>query len=183
MAYLHDRGIVHPLLTSSCISIHYRACISMLSPAFCSNSVEPSQLVYLPPEVIRTLQPTHVSPSARHHNSLSTHPANQDSTDANIFSFGTIVYEMVTMSRPFSSTPGELIIWEVGNNRCQSLHHMNSGKLKDLIQRCWSADAALRPSFKELLGTLEQNMSPRACGMNTYFSFSDPGRLDKAGLR
>ena len=63
------------------------------------------------------------------------------------------------MSRPFPTTPGELIIWEVGNNRCQSLHHMHSGKLKDIIQRCWFPDAEVRPSFKELLGTLEQNVS------------------------
>lgn len=37
MAYLHDRGITHPLLTSKSIHIHYRACISMLSTASCSK--------------------------------------------------------------------------------------------------------------------------------------------------
>lgn len=70
----------------------------------------------------------------------------------------TVVYEMVTMSRAFPNTPGELIIWEVGNNRCQSLQHMHNGKLKDVIQRCWYPDPKMRPSFKELLGTLEQNV-------------------------
>jgi hypothetical protein len=189
MAYLHDRGINHPLLTSKSIHIHYRACISMLSPAACSNTLEPSQLVYLSPEVIRTLQPTSSpspssSSSSSNHRTLSltTYPAHLDSREANIFSFGTIVYEMVTVSRPFRATPGELIVWEVGNGRCQSLHHMNAGKLRDIIKHCWASGPEYRPTFKELLSTLEHNMSPRACGLNAYFSFSDPGRLASTGL-
>ena len=128
-------------------------------------------------------------------------------------SYSTIVYEMVTKSRPFPTTPGELIIWEVGSGRCQSLQHMNTGKLKDIVQRCWSSSPEYRPSFKELLSTLEHNvsillcpiyhsttvkkknlliislslsssiqMSPRACGLNSYFSFSDPGQLARTGL-
>ena len=63
------------------------------------------------------------------------------------------------MSRPFATALGEHIIWEVGNNRHQSLHSMNSGKLKDIVQRCWNSEAELRPSFKELLCTLEHNVS------------------------
>ena len=73
----------------------------------------------------------------------------------------TIVYEMVTTKRPFPATPGELIIWNVGNGRCQSLHHMNAGKLRDVVQSCWSHDPELRPSFKELLCTFEHNVSTR----------------------
>ena len=73
--------------------------------------------------------------------------------------YSTIVYEMVTKSLPFYKTPGELIIWEVGNNRCQSLSLMHDGKLKDIVQACWFPNPELRPSFKELLGTLEQNVS------------------------
>ena len=75
------------------------------------------------------------------------------------FSLSTIVYEMVTVSRPFRATPGELIVWEVGNGRCQSLHHMNPGKLRDIIKHCWTSGPEYRPTFKELLSTLEHNVS------------------------
>ena len=56
MEYLHAKGIAHPLLTTQSVSLHCRACISMLSPGSASMGVVNStDLPYLPPEVMRTV--------------------------------------------------------------------------------------------------------------------------------
>lgn len=56
MEYLHAKGIPHPLLTTQSVSLHFRACISMLSPGSASMGiVNSTDLPYLPPEVMRTL--------------------------------------------------------------------------------------------------------------------------------
>ena len=56
MEYLHAKGIPHPLLTSQSVTLHYRVCISMLSPGSASMGVvNPTDLAYLPPEVMKTV--------------------------------------------------------------------------------------------------------------------------------
>jgi hypothetical protein len=56
MEYLHAKDIAHPLLTTQSVSLHFRACISMLSPGSASMGVVNStDLSYLSPEVTRTI--------------------------------------------------------------------------------------------------------------------------------
>lgn len=75
------------------------------------------------------------------------------------YSYRTLVYEMVTMSRPFSGTEGHALIWQVSNGRCSSLEKVQEGRLKDVVQGCWQEKPDKRPSFKDLLWTIEQNAS------------------------
>ena len=63
------------------------------------------------------------------------------------------------MERPFSGVAGNAIIWQVANGRTQSLHRLQEGKFKQVISRCWSEKPSRRPSFVELLDTIEQNVS------------------------
>ena len=88
--YLHAKGISHPLLTSKSVTLHYRVCISML-PHYSASSgnVQSDDLVYLPPETIRTasLPSTHrraVSSSV----SLEVDSSTLQTSEANVFSFG-----------------------------------------------------------------------------------------------
>ena len=69
------------------------------------------------------------------------------------------MYEMVTMSHPFSGVEGHSLIWQVGNGRCPSLERVQEGRLKDVVRGCWQAEAVKRPSFEDLLWTIEQNVS------------------------
>lgn len=56
MEYLHAKGIPHPLLTTHSVTLHFRACISMLTPGSASvGVVNTADLPYLPPEVMRTV--------------------------------------------------------------------------------------------------------------------------------
>lgn len=60
MEYIHAKGIPHPLLTTQSVSLHFRACISMLSPGSASMGVVKStDLPYLSPEVMRTVTQQH----------------------------------------------------------------------------------------------------------------------------
>lgn len=56
MEYLHAKDIPHPLLTTQSVTLHYRVCISMLTPGTASMGVvSPANLPYLSPEVMRTV--------------------------------------------------------------------------------------------------------------------------------
>lgn len=78
MEYLHAKGIPHPLLTSHSITLHFRVCISMLSPGSASMGVvNASDLSYLSPEVMRTV--TAHSGGAAHQTGL-TCPSSPHST-------------------------------------------------------------------------------------------------------
>ncbi len=56
MEYLHAKGIPHPLLTTHSVTLHFRVCISMLSPGSASMGVvNTTDLSYLSPEVLRTV--------------------------------------------------------------------------------------------------------------------------------
>ncbi len=71
----------------------------------------------------------------------------------------TLVYEMVTMERPFHGVHGNSLIWQVSTGRTQSLTRLQRGKFREVIAHCWRADRLRRPSFQQLLGTIEQNVS------------------------
>lgn len=70
MEYLHDKGIPHGLLTTTCITLHCRVCISLAPPhnRHAHRYFTADQLTYLPPECVRQLrvdQASHVSPVRR----------------------------------------------------------------------------------------------------------------------
>ncbi len=76
------------------------------------------------------------------------------------FTFSTMLYEMLTRDKPFSSTPGNLIIYQVGRGSTYPLDNsLRDGKFKQIIKKCWRKDPNTRPSFQELLSTIEQNVS------------------------
>ncbi len=80
-------------------------------------------------------------------------------TTHSISSSSTLIYELVNLQKPFQSVPAEAVIWRVGRGECQSLTLVPKGRLRTLISRCWAEQPSSRPSFKELLTTLEQNVS------------------------
>ena len=75
------------------------------------------------------------------------------------FHCSTLLYEMLTLEKPFGSSPGNVIIYQVGKGSVHHLNNLRDGKFKQIIRRCWRGDANSRPSFQRLLSTLEQNVS------------------------
>lgn len=66
---------------------------------------------------------------------------------------------MLTSEKPFASTPGNQIIYQVSSGKVHDLNSLREGKFKQIIRRCWRKDAESRPSFQELLLKFEQNVS------------------------
>ena len=80
------------------------------------------------------------------------------------FICSTLVYEMMTMERPFAGFPTNMVIWEVGNERVFPLRKLQEGcRFRQLVSNCWRSDQAKRPSFQELLLTLENNVGLSLC--------------------
>ena len=75
------------------------------------------------------------------------------------FPCSTIVYELVTLEHPFSTLPLHSLIWQVGQGATQSLTKLPKGRFKSITAQCWRENPALRPTFDDILATIEQNMS------------------------
>ena len=64
------------------------------------------------------------------------------------------------MERPFAGVPTEMVIWEVGNERLFPLRKLHEGcRFRQIVSNCWRADPEKRPTFEDLLLTLENNVS------------------------
>lgn len=62
---------------------------------------------------------------------------------------------------PFSHLPPFAVVWCIGTGRRQNLDNVHcSTAMKGLIEECWSADPAYRPSFTEILKELQHTVSP-----------------------
>lgn len=74
------------------------------------------------------------------------------------FSFAVILYEMIEGVHPFHPRPPEeavkLMCLEGKRPPLKKVKHYPS-ELKELIEQCWSGDAALRPSFAEIILRLD----------------------------
>ncbi|KAL5486637.1 hypothetical protein EMCRGX_G019144 [Ephydatia muelleri] len=173
MEYLHAKSIAHPLLTSKSIGIYRgRACITI--------SITVQELTYIPPEVLRTLVPNR-------NGTLGLQEECSSSYEANVYSFGTVAYEMATMERPYRHHAILPIIWEVGNGRIQPLTHIGSWKLRGIVASCWTVSPRERDTFEGIVENIERNMTPNsprpyAGDVKSAFSFSEPSQLQRLGL-
>ena len=74
----------------------------------------------------------------------------------------TIIYELMALEQPYKSFPLETQIWRVGMGKVQELILLPRSQLRSLIARCWKEPPSHRPSFKEILNMLEQDVSVQA---------------------
>ena len=79
-----------------------------------------------------------------------------------LFPCSTIVYELVTLEHPFSTLPLHSLVWQVGQGDTQSLTKLPKGRFKSITAQCWRENPALRPTFDDILTTIEQNVSELA---------------------
>ena len=209
MEYLHAKGICHGCLTSSMVTIHHRVCISLnLSNSnnsrlvrrrrewwgerrniqlintfllvglqldhclfvLCIRKLTDRELVYIPPEEVKVIRVVD-----RGQLYLQSRPT----MHSDIFAFGTITYELVTMNKPFKSTPLVSQIWQVGNGKCQPLTLLPRSRFRSIIRDCWSDFQAKRPSFVNILASVED--MPLLHKLVGPLSLSVPGELCTLG--
>ncbi|KAI3410057.1 hypothetical protein GPALN_006421 [Globodera pallida] len=167
MSYLHTKHILHKDLRSKNVFVNERRIVKITDfgifnirrlsyPEVRHSFVVPSNwLSYAPPELLRLL-------------SHRFEPF-QFSEPCDVYSFGTIWYELLTSAFPFSHVPSDVIIWQVGNGIKTSITELNaSHDAKALLIRCWSFNPSERSSFAELLQLLK-NMPRKALKRSPSF--------------
>lgn len=154
MGYLHARDIIHKDLRTKNIFIENGKVIitdfglfSSTKLLYCDMGLGVPQnwLCYLAPELIRALQPRKPRDECLEFTSYS-----------DVYSFGTVWYELICGEFTFKDQPAESIIWQVGRGMKQSLANLQSGRdVKDLLMLCWTYEKEHRPDFARLLSLLE----------------------------
>ncbi|BFF89805.1 kinase suppressor of Ras 1 [Drosophila madeirensis] len=155
MGYLHARDIIHKDLRTKNIFIENGKVIITDFGLFSSTKllycdiglgVPHNWLCYLAPELIRALMPEKPKGECL-----------QFTYYSDVYSFGTVWYELICGEFTFKDQPAESIIWQVGRGMKQSLANLQSGReVKDLLMLCWAYEKEQRPRFAQLLYKLEQ---------------------------
>ncbi|KAI4377534.1 hypothetical protein MLD38_015141 [Melastoma candidum] len=84
---------------------------------------------------------------------LRNEPANEK---CDVYSFGVILWELVTMSIPWKGLNPMQVVGAVGfQNRRLEIPADAYPPVADIIQECWQKDPRLRPSFTELVHRLK----------------------------
>ena len=78
---------------------------------------------------------------------------------SDVYAFSLIVYEIVTGVKPYEKflSPKEIKKKVVEENERPTFKIPIQNCYKELIEKCWSADPNLRPSFSEILNELKTN--------------------------
>lgn len=78
------------------------------------------------------------------------------SEKVDIWSFGVVLWEMLTCEIPYKDADSSAIIWGVGNNTMKlPIPDSCPEGFRLLIELCWKAKPKNRPSFKIILSHLE----------------------------
>lgn len=155
MGYLHARGIFHKDLRTKNIFLENGKVIITDFGLFSSTKlmycdlglcIPNGWLCYLSPELVRTLTP--------HRPSDEILPFSKSS---DVYSFGTVWYELLCGEFPFKMQSSEAIIWQVGRGMKQTLANLQTSRdVKDILMFCWAFQADDRPTFSKLLTLLER---------------------------
>ena len=152
MAYLHNKQMIHKDLRSKNVFIDgHKAVISdfgLYSITSLNKSLRRRNnlqitkecLYYMAPELIRSIG--------------SNKMDNIFSKLSDVYSFGTICYEMFCYDFPFSSYHTDTILYMIGNS-LKSLPPIIQipREFKVILLNCWAKEITNRPSFSQLLET------------------------------
>uniref|UniRef100_A0A8C9ZI15 Kinase suppressor of ras 1 n=1 Tax=Sander lucioperca TaxID=283035 RepID=A0A8C9ZI15_SANLU len=159
MGYLHAKGIIHKDLKSK--NVFYdtnKVVITDFGLFGMSGVVQEGRrqnvlripqgwIYYLAPEIVRLMSPE----------------VDEDqlpfSKAADVYAFGTILYELQVGDWPITKQPVEAKIWLVGSSKGikKVLADTNLGKeVTEILSACWSSEADNRPTFTQLASMLER---------------------------
>lgn len=74
-----------------------------------------------------------------------------------VYAFGILLYEMITLEKPYKKIPYYQILFSVINNKRPEFNVYVPNCYKKLIEKCWHNDAEKRPTFNEIVDILEND--------------------------
>lgn len=142
MQYLHSNKIIHRDLKSPNVLIGIEKTVKISDFGTCREWNEISTkmsfagtVAWMAPEIIRN---------------------EACSEKVDIWSFGVVLWELLTGETPYKDVDSSAIIWGVGSDSLQlPIPSSCPYGFKLLIKQCWSAKPRNRPSFKQILAHLD----------------------------
>ena len=108
--------------------------------------------------------------------------SSQPSFSSDVFAYGTIAYELMTLERPYNNLPLVDLIWKLGNHDYQSLEGVAKGRFRSVISRCWSQQASKRPTFKKTLTMVQDDSKLGKFSSVQFHNYSVPSHLCSMGV-
>ncbi|KAG9347424.1 hypothetical protein JZ751_004991 [Albula glossodonta] len=124
-----------------------------------------------------------MKPKALIHRDLK--PPNNYSEKCDVFSWGIILWEVITRRKPFDEIGGPAfrIMWAVHNGTRPPLIKNLPKPIESLMTRCWSKDPSQRPSMEEIVKIMTHLMKyfPGSDEPLQYpYQYSDEGQSNSA---
>ncbi|XP_067651132.1 atrial natriuretic peptide receptor 2-like [Haliotis asinina] len=171
MNFLHNHGIVHGSLSSSCCLIDSRWMVKVGDWEYCRlfkqlyRKKNPLQFVRKDPHYLSkyaaAFRDFWVAPEI-----LRSDFELPPSTQTDVFSFGIITQEIFTREDPYaehadSLSPDEVLKAVVNNNLRPQPNDDTPLNVRQVMEITWSDNAATRPTFEQILKMLRQSRSSR----------------------
>ena len=84
--------------------------------------------------------------------------SNQNSFKIDVYSFGILIYYLITEIKPFSSySDKEKMLLDISNGKRPEIPKNVDEEWKNLIITCWNQEPDLRPNFTQICRILESN--------------------------
>lgn len=145
MAYLHSLNIIHRDLYSSNI---------MIDQTFNPRITNFANSRYLPEDLSLLSYRPNSTGNFKAPELFSTDVYNKS---ADVFTFGGLLYDLLTGSPPFSKLKAKKIEEKILANERPALPPETSDNLKKLITSCWAQDPKDRPSFSNIVDDMLTN--------------------------
>lgn len=185
LQYLHERNIIHRDLKSLNVLLdkNKRARISDFGLARITSSLQQIPLTgnigttpWMAPEV------------------LISSPAYD--TRADVYSYGILLWELLTCETPYKGISADKIITMVLKNHRPPLPDDTPPKLADLIKKCWDANPSVRPTISEIIQKFSTQIQCTFPGADRDYvlrttnltrkhspSISDPAKMLEGGFQ
>ena len=166
MQYLHSHKIIHRDLKSPNVLLSYADTLKIsdfgISRQWSEGSIKMSfagTVSWMAPEVIR------VEPC---------------SEKVDVWSFGVVLWELLTCEIPYKGVDSSAIMWGVGNNSLQlPIPSTLPDGFKLLLKQCWSPKPRNRPSFRHVLMHIDIAASELLRFQNdTYFTIQQSWKYE-----
>ena len=176
MGYLHAKGIILGKLCSRSIFLESKVKIgitdyTMVNTPVVKNDygcIPQGYLTYICPELMRTIK----------NSGLYLSWNEKTSQKADVFAYGTLLYEIFLECYPLRCIKPETLIWKVGNGHTQVLNDGDFPLIfKGIIQSCWAYYEAERSEFHDILSSIRKLNIPRS--LQKKLSLSDSGAINE----